>query len=132
MSIHLSQYFWLGFYALIGTLTVWSAVTLRKQRSWPTLVMLLGGTGSAIFSFALSAGSIAGQLLGWFSFQGSKTPVATKVLDAVGYVSALCSLAFIAGLLLFAQGLRRKADRVAELEAIVHDLQQRINATGSD
>ena len=124
MHIPAMQYFWLAFCILSGGLIMASVVCLRKEGGGPTLLMLIGGISTALLTICHHAGWIIGSHLDWFNFSsGGTEPVAMKVLEAIGYGTALGGFLFQVGLLLFALGLRRRADRVAELEAILHELQ---------
>ena len=117
----LPQFFWLAYSVLLSAVVVTSVICLRKDRSGPTFMMLLSGISWALLVPVVQTGYFFGNRLGWFTEPGSPMP---GVLQMLGFAGSACMFIFHLGLLAFAMRLRRRSDRIAELEAIIQDLQQ--------
>lgn len=109
---------WFLLYFVTAALQITAAVFLLKERHMGALLMLVGGIVmllGQLGNFALSFALMMGRF-------GSPN---TLVFTAVSAVAGLGCLLFAIGLLLHALRQRSKANRIAELEAIIASMQNR-------
>lgn len=116
-SQFLIQLPWLAYSLLIATLTVWSAILFFRDRCTASTLMLIGGIISAFFGTASQLIWRIAMVINW-DMSSKAFQLATQFLTPL---SALGSLLFSIGLLLFAKRLLLQSNRVAELEAILQD-----------
>ena len=104
---------WLLISFVLAALHITSAVILLRERhSGPWL--MLAGSATALL------GQIASMVVQAFLMQSRSGPPPVAWLSATSSLSSLGSLLFAIGLLLHALRQRGKANRIAELEAILN------------
>jgi len=110
---------WFGFLIAEGVLCLWIAIIVfRKQTivAWITLVaaILVPLLGMAGHLWNLAFGTLT-----------SDVDLHGEISTALILGHAVTLLAFLIGVLLHLQRRKLESDRIADLEAILHDLQQR-------
>lgn len=122
MSSHheLFQLFWIGIQIAQGVLCLWIALLVFRSRSAAGWITLVAAILSPLFSIAAQLWQhLALRILTTSGALSLEMPLA---LFAGHYVA---NLAFAIGVLLHLQRRKLESDRIADLEAILHDLQQR-------
>lgn len=114
----LMQYVWLFLALIVAVLQITAAVILLKDRHMGAWLILTGAVtlflpvlGSNILMFVLNKGNVSLDLI-------------SAMARSIGTLSFLGSLLIALGLLLHALRQRAKANRIAELEMIIADLQK--------
>ena len=123
MSLDFIRLFWLAFYVVQGGLCLWIAFVVFRSRTAAAWIMLV----AAILSPLLS---LSGQLYYRLSERNLSSGV-NRHLDialALHLGHGVAVLAFLVGVLLHLQRRKLESDRIAELEAILQDLQQNPDA----
>lgn len=117
---NLIQLFWIGIQIVQGVLFLWIALLVFRSRTTAAWITLIGAILSPLFS-------LAGQIWQHLAIRklsgGMDRYVEITQAIYLGY--GVAGLAFATGLLLHLQRRKLETDRIAELEAILHDLQQR-------
>jgi hypothetical protein len=124
MSSHLElfQLFWIGIQIAQGVLCLWIALLVFRSRSAAGWITLVAAILSPLFSLAAQLW----QQLALRSLASSVAPSLSIEVPLALYVgNGVATLAFAVGLLLYLQRRKLESDRIADLEAILHDLQHR-------
>jgi uncharacterized membrane protein YfcA len=113
----LPQIAWLLATLLVVSVQIVSSVMLLREKHIAPRLMLAGSVISLI-------GGLAGHILALFFVQRLEIDpmVAFNALNGLSYTG---HLTFCIGLLLYALHQKGRADRIAELEAIIHSMHQR-------
>ncbi len=118
--LELFRLFWIGFQIVQGVLFLWIALLVFRSRTTAAWITLIAAILSPLFS-------LAGQLWQHLAMRnlsgGMDRYIEISQALYLGY--GVAGLAFTVGLLLHLQRRKLESDRIAELEAILHDLQQR-------
>lgn len=118
--LDLIRLFWLGFQIAQGVLCLWIALLVFRSRSavaWITLIAAI------LCSLFMVAGQVWSHLATKHLASGMDRFVEISQAMSLGY--GVTFLAFLIGLLLHLQRRKLESDRITDLEAILHDLQQR-------
>jgi hypothetical protein len=116
MNFSLLSFVWLAFGLLVGALHILAAVLLLRDRGPGPWMMLAGGVISLCGSVASQAYNIF-RIGSWYP--SGDPELHMRVISALSGFSALGSLLFCVGLVLFALNRRALARRVEELESIL-------------
>lgn len=118
--LDLIRLFWIGFQIAQGVLCLWIALLVFRSRSALAWITLIAATLSSLFLLAVQVYShLAARNLS----SGIDRYLEISQAMSLGYGVTL--LAFLIGVLLHLQRRKLESDRIADLEAILHDLQQR-------
>lgn len=111
---------WIAYRAAEGALCLWIAIIVFRNRSVAAWITLIGAILIPLFS-------MAGELWQHLSFGTLTTNIVLieEISMALNIGSAVALLTFLIGVLLHLQRRKLESDRIAGLEAILHDLQQR-------
>ena len=116
MSSSLTFIPWFLISIAVGALNITSAIYLLRERHTGPMLML-AGSGIALLG---QLGQITGTAIALFGHRSGFLASPVMSVLAISALSALGSLLFAIGLLLHAVHQRGKADRIAELEAILN------------
>lgn len=116
MSSALTFIPWILISVVIGALNITSAIYLLRERHMGPMLML-AGSGIALLG---QLGQIAGTVVMLFGYRSAFITNSTMSMLAVSALATLGTLLFSIGLLLHALHQRGKANRIAELEAILN------------
>lgn len=119
-SFDLYQLFWSAFIATQGVLCLWIAIIVFRKRSIAAWITLVVAILSPLFAMAghLWLYRASGSLTSGFDRD-------IEIYKALYLGHAVTLLIFLLGVLLHLQRRKLESDRIADLEAILHDLQQR-------
>jgi hypothetical protein len=117
--VNLLQFAWLAFALLFGGLQITASILLLRERGIGPWLMLIGAVISV-------GGHVASQVFVVFFLNSGRLGIGSRgqILSVISGFSALGSLLFVGGLLLFALTRRSLAQRIAELESILQSRPQ--------
>lgn len=116
--------FWTGFQLAQVVLCLWIAIIVFRQRGAASWMTLTGAVAMPAFMIASRVVIATGGQWGMGNSGGSGMPRYLEIAQALGLGYSVAMLSFLVGLLLHLQRRKLESDRIAELEAILHDLQQ--------
>jgi hypothetical protein len=111
--------FSIGFQIIQGVLFLWIALLVFRSRTTAAWITLIAAILSPLF---LQLGRLRHHPA--MQTPSGGTYWSDEVFHALSLGYVVASLAFAVGLLLHLQRRKLESDRIADLEAILHDLQQ--------
>ena len=111
----LIESYWIAYQLALAILCLWIGITVFRQRSAATWMALIGAILLVVLMF--SSRLVSALLI--------NRPGFSELYQALSIGHSVAMLTFLIGLLLHLQRRKLESDRIADLEAILHDLQQR-------